>query len=291
MADTYTPNILSGGLPFATTFNVDASTPFDSRLVVQTKQDLTSVFFIKSISKPSDGNKKPCYAGMIVTVADENKAYMLKSAGGKKDWGTNYPTAADPSVESNWLPIGSDTVIVTKSLKDEVATKENLGKIYFVTEGINDSQYAVGIYTVVEEIKDGEEKPQYKVLSFIPDIASNEELTTVKGRVDTIEKSVEKLADDIKANTNNIAGLNGTLTTLDNTIKGLVDDIEANTNNITSNTNSINTLNTNVNKNIEDISALNTAVSNFSNNYLEKTSVISTDYITSLFEKSTESTQ
>ena len=71
-----------GSARLAASLEVEAGAPLDARLVVPLKADLTSV-----------GTYSYKYRGMIVSVQEEGKAYML--------------IGTDPTDEDNWKPVGS----------------------------------------------------------------------------------------------------------------------------------------------------------------------------------------
>lgn len=286
MADiqAHIPNIISGGFPIASGWEVNASDPFDSRIVVQTKKDLYSVFFVKTPAHDkettSNGkNKKPAYGGMIVTVADENKAYMLKSVGTPSSWGSSFPNPADPSVEDNWVSVGvnaaeiaqivkDNVAIVVDKLTDSVATADNVNNIYFVTDGTNGSTYPVGIYTVVKVLKENTENEYiYKVLSFLPDMASDAEVQTINSRLGAVETNVATLSSQVTTNTNSIADNSAAISTLTTNLSALstkVDNIEAD----------VDALSTDVSALSTTVAEQGTAISGLSDSVSENTNKI-----------------
>lgn len=102
--------LIKNDLTYGYGFNITASGPVDSRLRVETKEDLTTVF---------DANA-PAYQGMIVSVMATGEVYVLKGA--------------DATNEANWIKLDSGSAssgVVTaltgrvdsleKSLNDEHA--------------------------------------------------------------------------------------------------------------------------------------------------------------------------
>lgn len=73
---------IKGTAAFSQQFEVSATAPLDARMLVPTKDDLTT-----------SGNFSSAYPGMVVAVANENKVYILKAL--------PYTTA------SNWRQVGS----------------------------------------------------------------------------------------------------------------------------------------------------------------------------------------
>lgn len=82
-------------------FNITAAGPIDSRTRVPLKSDLTTVW---------NNSTAPVYAGMMVTVCEENAVYMLKSTSTTD----GDAVAADPTVLSNWIKVG-DTAGLSSS--------------------------------------------------------------------------------------------------------------------------------------------------------------------------------
>ena len=75
-------------------FELKLARPFDARLVVDTKSDLVS-----ASTWPSDGDTLYVYQGMIVSVADEGRAYMLVD-----------PSKVTSSDYSGWKAVGGGSV-------------------------------------------------------------------------------------------------------------------------------------------------------------------------------------
>ncbi len=74
--------IIKNGVDYGKAFNIGAAQPIDSRMRVQTKSDLTSVW----------GAEAPAYLGMIVTVMDTLDVYVLND---KDKW----------NEESSWVKL------------------------------------------------------------------------------------------------------------------------------------------------------------------------------------------
>lgn len=115
--------IIKNAISFGSGFNITAQGPIDSRMRVPKLADLTTVW----------GTEAPAYAGMIVVVNEEDKAYVLKTIGFNEI--TGAPIAADPSVLDNWKPIGSNEVLSanTYAAAKALATEELLGSLIYVS--------------------------------------------------------------------------------------------------------------------------------------------------------------
>lgn len=110
-------------------FNITAKGPVDSRLIVDSVSDLTSVW----------GVDAPAYQGMIVSVLETGTAFILNGE--------------DASVLDNWSELGSGTGSVTAenySAAKVIATAENIGQLVYVLndEVIGEDTYAAGPYVV-----------------------------------------------------------------------------------------------------------------------------------------------
>lgn len=115
--------IIKNAISFGSGFNITAQGPIDSRMRVPKLADLTTVW----------GTEAPAYAGMIVIVNEEDKAYVLKTNGFNET--TGAPIAADPTVLDNWKPIGSNEVLSaeTYAAAKALATDELLGSLIYVS--------------------------------------------------------------------------------------------------------------------------------------------------------------
>lgn len=115
--------IIKNAISFGSGFNITAQGPIDSRMRVPKLADLTTVW----------GTEAPAYAGMIVIVNEEDKAYVLKTNGFNET--TGAPIAADPTVLDNWKPIGSNEVLSaeTYAAAKVLATDELLGSLIYVS--------------------------------------------------------------------------------------------------------------------------------------------------------------
>lgn len=87
--------IIKNAVPFGSGFNIGASGPIDSRMRVAYKTDLTTVW----------GADAPSYAGMVVSVLEEDKIYVLKNNGFDDN---GLPLAADYWDETSWICIGEN---------------------------------------------------------------------------------------------------------------------------------------------------------------------------------------
>ena len=66
-----------GTFQFAANFEVKAAEALDPRIVVATKSEL-----VNKETWPSDGDTLYLYEGLLVSVADEGKIYMLTNVAG-----------------------------------------------------------------------------------------------------------------------------------------------------------------------------------------------------------------
>ena len=128
--------IIKNAINFGSGFNITAAGPIDSRMRVPKKEDLTKVWFKENGDVEPDA---PVYAGMLVTVNEEDTVYLLKTAG--YDEKTGAPIAADASNIDSWVKIGSSNgsvAVETYSEAVELATDDNIGQVIYVK---NESEY------------------------------------------------------------------------------------------------------------------------------------------------------
>jgi hypothetical protein len=85
--------IVKNSITFGSGFNITAEGPIDSRMVVETIEDLTTVW----------GTDAPVFEGMVVSVLEDNNVYVLK----EKPFSTL----------ENWKKIGSDVDIDVEEIK------------------------------------------------------------------------------------------------------------------------------------------------------------------------------
>ena len=85
--------IVKNSISFGSGFNITAEGPIDSRMVVETIEDLTTVW----------GTDAPSFEGMVVSVLQDNNVYVLK----EKPF----------SNLDNWKKIGSDVDIDVEEIK------------------------------------------------------------------------------------------------------------------------------------------------------------------------------
>jgi hypothetical protein len=85
--------IVKNSITFGSGFNITAEGPIDSRMVVETIEDLTTVW----------GTDAPVFEGMVVSVLEDNNVYVLK----EKPF----------SNLDNWKKIGSDVDIDVEEIK------------------------------------------------------------------------------------------------------------------------------------------------------------------------------
>lgn len=116
--------IIKNDLTYGYGFNITAAGPVDSRMRVNYIGDLTTVWGTYADGKFTANAGVNIYAGMMVVVNDQNKAYILKQQvadgytideqteivknGLVYDRGTDNPIPANPTKLSNWMPVGSD---------------------------------------------------------------------------------------------------------------------------------------------------------------------------------------
>lgn len=85
--------IVKNSITFGSGFNITAEGPIDSRMVVESIEDLTTVW----------GTDAPVFEGMVVSVLEDNNVYVLK----EKPFSTL----------ENWKKIGSDVDIDVEEIK------------------------------------------------------------------------------------------------------------------------------------------------------------------------------
>ncbi len=107
--------IIKNAVPFGSGFNIGASGPIDSRMRVAYKTDLTTVW----------GADAPSYAGMIVSVLEENKLYVLKNDGFDSN---GLPIPADYKNETSWICIGENSGVNEDAVSEIVAKILSDGK-------------------------------------------------------------------------------------------------------------------------------------------------------------------
>ena len=107
--------IIKNAVPFGSGFNIGASGPIDSRMRVAYKTDLTTVW----------GADAPSYAGMVVSVLEENKLYVLKNDGFDSN---GLPIPADFKNETSWICIGENGGVNEDAVSEIVAKILSDGK-------------------------------------------------------------------------------------------------------------------------------------------------------------------
>lgn len=116
--------IIKNDLTYGYAFNITAAGPVDSRMRVNYISDLTTVWGTYADGKFTANNEMNIYAGMMVVVNDQNKAYILKQQiadgynidatkeivknGLVYDKSTDNPIPANPTNINNWVPVGTD---------------------------------------------------------------------------------------------------------------------------------------------------------------------------------------
>ena len=124
---------VKGSFGSVSNFELKLASPFDARLVVETKSDL-----VLASTWPSDGDTLYVYQGMIVSVADEGMAYMLVD-----------PAKITSEDYSGWKAVGGGSVA-------EIVRLDFGGLLY--VNGMTQSSGSSG-YSFTEE----EEHPQYNI--------------------------------------------------------------------------------------------------------------------------------
>lgn len=125
--------IIKNALTYGFGFNVTAAGPVDSRMRVNYLTDLTTVWGTSVDGVFTPNPEAPVYAGMMVVVNETNTAYILKQAvdaeGNLVYDGTDVdkrkPIAADPTVFTNWMTVGTDFSGDISSLNGKVTAVEN----------------------------------------------------------------------------------------------------------------------------------------------------------------------
>ena len=189
--------IIKNAINFGSGFNITAAGPIDSRMRVKSKLDLTTVW----------DTDAPYYAGMIVTVTDENQVYILKTSGYNPTSGA--PIAADPTSEDSWVVVGSgngSVAVETYGDAVELATSDNIGQIIYVTsgstypaEGEDSTQYDAGPYIVTGEgslSKIGTTTASGDLNEAVTNLETN--VTNLQSGVTTLQSSVENIEKEIE---------------------------------------------------------------------------------------------
>lgn len=132
--------IIKNAVPFGSGFNIGASGPIDSRMRVAYKTDLTTVW----------GADAPSYAGMVVSVLEENKLYVLKNDGFDSN---GLPIPADFKNETSWICIGENGGV------NEDAVSEIVAKILSDGKYIDENKLAEELAKIdipITDIKNGD---------------------------------------------------------------------------------------------------------------------------------------
>lgn len=120
--------IIKGAISFGSNFNIGAKGPIDSRMRVETKADLTTVWTAEI----------PAFEGMSVVTMDTGKIWVL--------------VGKDYTVESNWKEPSPKPVIDATNYTDAIgkATTENIGQIVNISneESVGNVTYSAGLYIV-----------------------------------------------------------------------------------------------------------------------------------------------
>ena len=120
--------IIKGAISFGSNFNIGAKGPIDSRMRVETKADLTTVWTAEI----------PAFEGMSVVTMDTGKIWVL--------------VGKDYTVESNWKEPSPKPVIDATNYTNAIdkATTENIGQIVNISdeETVGDIKYTAGLYIV-----------------------------------------------------------------------------------------------------------------------------------------------
>lgn len=134
--------IIKNDLTYGYAFNITAAGPVDSRMRVNYINDLTTVWGTYANGKFTAYNGMNIYAGMMVVVNDQNKAYILKQQkaegytidaqkevvknGLVYDKSTDNPIPANPTDINNWVPVGTDFSGDISDLSDRVDVVESI---------------------------------------------------------------------------------------------------------------------------------------------------------------------
>lgn len=120
--------IIKGAISFGSNFNIGAKGPIDSRMRVETKADLTTVWTAEI----------PAFEGMSVVTMDTGKIWVL--------------VGKDYTIESNWKEPSPKPVIDATNYTDAIgkATTENIGQIVNISneESVGNVTYSAGLYIV-----------------------------------------------------------------------------------------------------------------------------------------------
>lgn len=154
-------------------FNITAKGPVDSRTVVESLADLTSVW----------GSDAPAYVGMVVAVVEDGNLYTL--------------IADDATNIDNWKQVGSgagsitvENFTFTEGEDPKIVEAEKVGQIIYVTKGTED--YPAGPYIVTG----------IGTVSFLTTVPAGDTdlgsaVATLQGKVGTLETDVAGLKTNI----------------------------------------------------------------------------------------------
>lgn len=160
--------VYNGAITFGSNFNITAGGPIDTRLVVSTVEDLTTVYG----SKATPSTTVPFYQGMVVSISTTGELFIL--------------AGDDPSLSSNWKKAGDGKGSVTAAnytAACSLATASNVGQIIYVTASseVEGQTYSAGPYIVTG----AGTLSKLGTTSAAGDIAGD--VTTLQGKVSTLE--------------------------------------------------------------------------------------------------------
>lgn len=211
MADnqTYTPSIFSPVFKWVDTLNVQFNRPLDNRTIVRKKEDLK-------------GLGTAVYGGMLVTVAEENKTYMLKPdlrniENLKNDtWiGVQDPASYIQNMD-NWVVASNTSRVVDYLHPEQISSVTDLNNIYCVIKGgkpsslteiesswDEDNWQAAGLYVV---IPDGDGVKLHSLLSG----GTIEGLQSTVANLSTTVANLSTKVDNLSTKVDDLSTLMGT---------------------------------------------------------------------------------
>lgn len=154
-------------------FNITAKGPVDSRTVVESLADLTTVW----------GSDAPAYVGMVVAVVEDGNLYTL--------------IAEDATNVDNWKQVGSgagsitvENFTFTEGEDPKIVEAEKVGQIIYVTGGTEDYPAGPYIVTGIGTVSS---------LTTVPagDTDLGSAVATLQGKVGTLETDVAGLKTNV----------------------------------------------------------------------------------------------
>lgn len=221
MAETgYTPTLFAPALTWSEPMLVKSNQPLDNRTIVRTKADLVALADV-------------AYGGMLVTVAEENKTYILKPNVNNIDktnldaWLTVQQSGTDPGTNpitpleyvsnmDNWVVASNTSRVVDYLHPKQISSVTDLNNIYCVIKGgkpsslteiesswDKDNWQAAGLYVV---IPDGDGVKLHSLLSG----GTIEGLQSTVANLSTTVANLSTKVDNLSTKVDDLSTLMGT---------------------------------------------------------------------------------